>query len=46
MKKSITDYILLDENERKRLAIKMAFKPVIFWGTLPSKQEIVPYEER
>jgi hypothetical protein len=44
MKKSITDYILLDENERKRLAIKMAFKPVIFWGTLPCKQDIVPYE--
>ena len=46
MKKSITDYILLDENERKRLAIKMAFKPVIFWGTQPASQDIVPYEQR
>jgi hypothetical protein len=24
----------------------MAFKPVVFWGTLPAQQEVVPYEQR
>ena len=24
----------------------MAFKPVVFWGTLPAKQDFVPYEQR
>ena len=46
MKKSITDYVLLDENERKRLAIKISFKPVVYWGSLPSRQQIVPYDQR
>ena len=32
MKKSITDYVLLDENERKRLGIKMGFKNIKYWG--------------
>lgn len=43
MKKSITDYVLLDENERKRLAIKMSFKPVVYWGSVSNSTEVVPY---
>lgn len=46
MKKSITDYVLLDENERKRLAIKMSFKPVTYWGSVKNTEEVVPYEQR
>jgi hypothetical protein len=46
MKKSITDYVLLDDNEKKRLGIKISFKPVTYWGNGKSKQEIVPYEQR
>jgi hypothetical protein len=43
MKKSIIDYVLLDENERKRLAIKMSFKPVLYWGTNKPIGDVVPY---
>lgn len=32
MKKSIVDYVLLDDNEKRRLGIKMIFKPIPFWG--------------
>jgi hypothetical protein len=46
MKKSIIDYVLLDENERKRLAIKMSFKPVVYWGTNKAFADVVPYEQR
>jgi adenylate cyclase len=33
MKKSITDYVLLDENEKKRLGIKITFKAIPYWGS-------------
>lgn len=46
MKKSITDYVLLDENEKKRLGIKMIFKPVPYWGSEKCERDIVPYEQR
>lgn len=46
MKKSITDYVLLDENERKRLGIKMVFKPVAYWGSSKCTRAIVPFELR
>lgn len=46
MKKSITDYVLLDENEKKRLGIKVGFKPVTYWGESRSNREIVPFENR
>lgn len=37
MKKAIVDYVLLDENERKRLGIKMGFKPIQYWGSVQNK---------
>lgn len=46
MKKSITDYVLLDDNERKRLGIKMIFQPVSYWGSQTHNAPIVPIEER
>ena len=46
MKKSITDYVLLDDNERKRLAIRMPFNPVVYWGTPSEQKDVVPYEQR
>ena len=46
MKKSITDYLLLDDNERKRLAIRMPFNPVVYWGTPSEQKDVVPYEQR
>lgn len=46
MKKSITDYVLLDENEKKRLGIKMIFKPISYWGSDKCVRDIVPFELR
>lgn len=46
MKKSITDYVLLDENEKKRLGIKMIFKPISHWGSQKCDRDIVPFELR
>lgn len=46
MKKAIVDYVLLDENERKRLGIKMGFKPIQYWGSVDNKNQVVPYELR
>lgn len=37
MKKSILDYVLLDNNEKKRLGISYVYHPVPFWGTEPIK---------
>lgn len=33
MKKSILDYVLLDNNEKKRLGISYVHKETPFWGT-------------
>lgn len=46
MKKSITDYVLLDENEKKRLGIKMTFRPITYWGSQRCEREFVPFELR
>ena len=37
MKKSILDYVLLDNNEKKRLGISYVHKVTPFWGTEPIK---------
>lgn len=48
MKKSIVDYVLLDDNEKRRLGIKMIFKPIPFWGDNKEAPigQVVPLELR
>lgn len=46
MKKSVLDYVLLDNHEKKRLGINYVHKPTPFWGTEKYKGIIADHEWR